>query len=383
MITTASKPDHRKRDGRAFAVFEGLENRTLFSASPIMMFPAMHLPPAGSNSAKPMIIAANAHTGLTPAGNNASESFPAGSSASQDFVYGNISTSDGAVYTSTAAESSNGWWTMAPPPGRSGMFNSAYDFGPHGHAMHDQTVGVDNDDSGDSSSARDTYVQQQGGMPVNITVQPEIVAATDITSLTVASTTAQDHPAVTSAIAAVTAIQTQNNAVTATNPKTARATGPLDSGAINTTTPPLSPAIKTTSLTFVPISSFFTASTPHTHVDNNLLVGSWNSSVAEFSQAAISPTLDWEIATATATVSTGAQTGFVENLIASDASALAHVANTLAMRLYEEDSLLWKETAAFVGAAMLIGSYIAKQQAGSQDPPRKTRVKAKHLCVGE
>ncbi len=78
----------------------------------------------------------------------------------------------------------------------------------------------------------------------------------------------------------------------------------------------------------------------------------------------------------------GTSTGIVENLLISNASALAQVANTVALRLHDENVMIWQETAALVAAGILAGTHLMRSRQSGQIPPRKRR-NQKYLCVGE
>lgn len=72
----------------------------------------------------------------------------------------------------------------------------------------------------------------------------------------------------------------------------------------------------------------------------------------------------------------------MEKLLMSDAASLAHVANSVALRLYEEDALLWKGATGLLGVVMLVAAGANRARPTTQLPPRKRR-KPKYLCVGE
>ncbi|MGA2439715.1 MAG: S53 family peptidase [Tepidisphaeraceae bacterium] len=128
---------------------------------------------------------------------------------------------------------------------------------------------------------------------------------------------------------------------------------------------------------------------PGFELAGSLLSSRWRGAFADFSTTLAVSNIDAEIAAATgffrgfnAMSTAGASTQFVERLVISDASALAQVANTLAVRLYEEDSMIWKESAGLLGAAMIVGMHVARGRPASQVPVRK-RKNQKFLCVGE
>jgi subtilase family serine protease len=128
---------------------------------------------------------------------------------------------------------------------------------------------------------------------------------------------------------------------------------------------------------------------PGFELAGSLLSSTWRGAFADFSTTLAVSNIDAEIAAATgffrgfnAMSTTGASTQFVERLVISDASALAQVANTLAVRLYEEDSMIWKESAGLLGAAMIVGMHVSRGRPASLVPARK-RKSQKFLCVGE
>jgi hypothetical protein len=118
--------------------------------------------------------------------------------------------------------------------------------------------------------------------------------------------------------------------------------------------------------------------------------GAWRGAFGDFSVTLAVSNVDGEIAAATglfrgldnAISSVGASSQFVEKLVISDAVALAQVANTLAVRLYEENAMIWKECAGLLGTAVIVGMYGAWGRPASLAPVRRTR-NQKFLCVGE
>jgi hypothetical protein len=80
--------------------------------------------------------------------------------------------------------------------------------------------------------------------------------------------------------------------------------------------------------------------------------------------------------------SAGQSVDFMEKLLISDAAALAQVANGVAMRLNEENALLWKGAAGLLGVAMIVAAGAARERPASLLPKRQRR-NPKHLCVGE
>lgn len=115
----------------------------------------------------------------------------------------------------------------------------------------------------------------------------------------------------------------------------------------------------------------------------------WHDFFDDFSNLAVS-NIDHDIAattgmfTAANVISSvaGTSTDVVEDLLISNASALAQVANTMAVRLYDEDVVLWQETAALIGAGILVGTHLTRSRQTGQLPARKRR-NPKFLCVGE
>ena len=90
------------------------------------------------------------------------------------------------------------------------------------------------------------------------------------------------------------------------------------------------------------------------------------------------------IFTAARTMSTvgAASTDVVEDLLISNASALANVANTLAVRLYEEDVAIWKDTTTLIVAGVIVGTHLMRTRRTEQVPAKK-RKNEEFLCVGE
>jgi hypothetical protein len=78
----------------------------------------------------------------------------------------------------------------------------------------------------------------------------------------------------------------------------------------------------------------------------------------------------------------GQSVDFMEKLLISDAAALAQVANGVAMRLNEENALLWKGAAGLLGVAMIVAAGAGRERPASQLPKRQRR-NPKHLCIGE
>jgi hypothetical protein len=121
----------------------------------------------------------------------------------------------------------------------------------------------------------------------------------------------------------------------------------------------------------------------------SFLGGTWRGAFADFGTTLTVSNVDAEIAAATglfrgfnAASTAGASAQFVEKLVISDATALAQVANTLAVRLYEQNAMVWKEFAGLLGAAMIVGMHVARGRPPGQVPARK-RKNQKFLCVGE
>jgi hypothetical protein len=78
----------------------------------------------------------------------------------------------------------------------------------------------------------------------------------------------------------------------------------------------------------------------------------------------------------------GQSVDFMEKLLISDAAALAQVANGVAMRLNQENALLWKGAAGLLGVAMIVAAGAGRERPASLLPKRQRR-NPKHLCVGE
>lgn len=80
--------------------------------------------------------------------------------------------------------------------------------------------------------------------------------------------------------------------------------------------------------------------------------------------------------------SAGQSVDFMEKLLISDAAALAQVANGVAMRLNEENALLWKGAGGLLGVAMIVAAGASRERPASR-LPRRQRRNPRHLCVGE
>jgi hypothetical protein len=78
----------------------------------------------------------------------------------------------------------------------------------------------------------------------------------------------------------------------------------------------------------------------------------------------------------------GQSVDIMEKLLISDAAALAQVANGVAMRLDQENALLWKGAAGLLGVAMIVAAGAGRERPASQLPKRQRR-NPKHLCIGE
>jgi hypothetical protein len=82
-------------------------------------------------------------------------------------------------------------------------------------------------------------------------------------------------------------------------------------------------------------------------------------------------------------ISSAAQSvDFVQKLLISNAATWAHVADESAIRLYEEDALLWKGAAGIAAAAMLVAATIHRDRPDGR-LPRRQRRNPKYLCAGE
>jgi len=121
----------------------------------------------------------------------------------------------------------------------------------------------------------------------------------------------------------------------------------------------------------------------------SFLSGTWQGALADFSTTMAVSDVDAEIAAAAgffrgfnSASTAGASAQFVEKLVISDAAALAQVANTVAVRLYEQNAMVWKEFAGLFGAAMIVGMHVARGRPASQVSARK-RKDQKFPCVGE
>ncbi|HTZ70404.1 MAG TPA: hypothetical protein VMB71_07115, partial [Acetobacteraceae bacterium] len=80
--------------------------------------------------------------------------------------------------------------------------------------------------------------------------------------------------------------------------------------------------------------------------------------------------------------SAGQSVDFMEKLLISDAAALAQVANGVAMRLNEENAVLWKGAAGLLGVAMIVAAGASRERPASQVPRRRRR-NPRHLCIDE
>ena len=118
--------------------------------------------------------------------------------------------------------------------------------------------------------------------------------------------------------------------------------------------------------------------------------GAWREVFGNFSAAAAVSRLDGEIAAlsglfrgfSNALSSVGASSPFADKFVISDAMALGQFANTLAVRLYEENGMIWKECAGLLGTAMIVGMYGIRGRPASEVPVRR-KMNQKFLCVGE
>ena len=63
----------------------------------------------------------------------------------------------------------------------------------------------------------------------------------------------------------------------------------------------------------------------------------------------------------------GASLLLAEKVLLADAASAARIAGSVVHRLYEEDTLIWKEMAGLLGAVMLVGGYAIKK---GRDPRR-------------
>jgi len=61
---------------------------------------------------------------------------------------------------------------------------------------------------------------------------------------------------------------------------------------------------------------------------------------------------------------------------------MAQIANTLAGRLADENTMIWKDAAGFVGAAVLIGTYSFRPRRETQLALKQGK-RPRYLCVGE
>jgi hypothetical protein len=259
---------------------------------------------------------------------------------------------------------------------REGVPLPGYDNG--GHGWHDQQYV-----SGDGTvivfvdSKDGEYYHQQGGS-VSYSVQPAYITL----PMTMVVMPGIDHPQDRPAPAAATPVPVAKPAVPAVAATAApKSNVSMDVSTIETSAPQHANPASLQPFALTPVNVTLNASRPHTHVENTLLVDTWKLGTASFSQTPIVSGLDWEVTAATNAVSSGASVDFVASLITSDAAALARVANTVAYRLYEENALLWKETAAFIGAAMLVGGYVTRNRTAQTHA--QNEVRAAYRCIGE
>jgi hypothetical protein len=262
-------------------------------------------------------------------------------------------------------------------------------YGPPPHWQQDPSSGHTSHDpgylSGDGTTIilyqpkDDGYYHSQSGS-VSYTVQPAYVSLPGAVAVTGPFVRVRDQVATAFPVAAPAPAKPAVSAPA--SPTTPRTPVSTDSTSITTSTPQRTTPSLAQPFAVTPISQPMTASTRHMRIENTLLLDTWKLGVATFSQTPIITAVDWEVAAATNTVSEGAEANFVENLIASDAAALARVANTVAYRLYEENALLWKEMAALIGAAMMIGGYMSRTRSTTQTPPQN-EVRAGYRCIGE
>ena len=377
----ADRKNRRLARGVVFPALEGLENRTLLSAGQLVAVPIPFATTGNSPAgAAPVFATVRSNVNFSSSTN---ESAPAHDRANRatfrhettqaalDSSNGAGSTA-GATFNLVATEQSGGWWAVH---GSGRPFHDDWD------ARGSNSSSADDTGSGNPAAATPFYVAQQGSIDgVEVIFQPDYVLPGG--PVTAVFETGLDRlNAPSPAVAAATA-PVESGATAAATAKVSKAAVQADLSAITTSQPQRNDALAQ-SLIVGSIAIPITSGTPHTHVQNNLVLETWQTAVDNFSKTPIVRSLDWEIAVATNAVSASASANFVQNLVISDASAMAHVANTLAVRLFDENSMLWKESAAFIGTAVLVGSYVAKSRLQTEDPPRKKRVQRKHVCVGE
>jgi hypothetical protein len=339
-------------------VLEGLENRLLFSAAQAVPPPPANTPETSDDAAEYVMITHGDDKGESY---DASHDHWVPSSAPTTIA---LMASD--THDSQVAVDSSGSVIMCAQPQNAD------------HTTHDWH-GTEDDILVAMGQPRDTEYMHVQGLGGAVTVYPAYVFVTG----TVAGAVAV-RPLDRSGASPTAAVAPKPSAATSTTGAvTSRNSVAVDSNSIATSAPQHASVAPTQTFAIAPIGTPMTASTPHTHVENSLLIETWRLGVASFSQAPIVTGLDWEVAAATDSVSAGASINFVENLITSDAAALARVANTVALRLYEENAMLWKEAAAFIGAAMLVGGYLTRHRPAAQAPPRRRALRAAHRCIGE
>jgi hypothetical protein len=338
-------------------VFEGLEDRVLLSTVQVVAAPVTNIPPVGVQQ-------------TTARGDDGSES-ESESGTSGEYLTG---TSPAPSNTPQSSDDHVKPVSEAAPETGIGIVVIHVE----GHAPQSQPPGVSDEIITVLTNPKTGEYSDQPGASISVTVQPAYVTFSGSGSVTPAVQRPQDHTAV-----AAVAMPRQTTGVSVTSGTASKSNVPADSTSIAPSAPQHASPVLGQPFAVGPISAPLTSSTPHAHYESSLVMESWKTAVASFSQTPVVAGLEWEVAAATNTFSAGASAEFVENLVASNAAALAHVANTIALRLYEEDAMLWKETAAFIGVAMMIGSYIAKTRPTTQSPPRKTEEHRKYLCVGE
>jgi hypothetical protein len=330
-----------------------------------------------------------------------------------DFVFNGTASTGTAVYSTVASPATTGWWQVggANPdvpqafgtvvqagqpnsPRGAGMADGSAPAPPQdGQVFHDGENGATatiGDGSGNSAatwmeSARASYfvsrmmavdstISISGGDAIVVTADsfrfdprdfdltnfppppPHAAAATELPqTATVQTTGQQSDPPVQLALAAMPTVTTQGEAATE------RQNAPVAAADSSAMTPSVHTNIRRT---------------------DEVLTSQYTGLAVNFGTNLAVTGLEWEVSAVTGTASSAAGREFVDGLLEADATALAQIANTLTLRLNDENAMLWKETLAFLGGAVLVGSYLAKERQSSR-PPGKKAISARHLCVGE
>ncbi|HEX4056145.1 MAG TPA: S53 family peptidase [Tepidisphaeraceae bacterium] len=346
-----------------------------------------------------------------------------GAASSPDVAYDANPNTGFAVYDSVTYEGYKGWWevggTSAGTPqwsalvaiadqGRAvnglGALNGAsqtlpllfslYNSTQYGQAFHDETVGA----SSRFYSAAPGYDLVTGlGTPKAAYVIQELIGAS--------ATGTQNAPTAVTIVA--TTVKTAGRRITLmNNPPAAAAAASNTAGVSSFPTLTGAPAVMSTISSTTPGDFISAPQHAATSSTSNLLVktisdadfqtaektvdGTPRGFFEDFGNAPAVLGMDRDLVAATGMFTAarvissvaGTSTDVVEDLLISNASALSQVANTVAVRLYEEDVMIWQETAALLGAGILVGTHFTRTRQSGQLPVGK-RKNPKFLCVGE